>query len=207
MTPQSANKMSNHYFIIYKPFGMLSQFTQEQEGQRVLSELYDFPKTVYPVGRLDQDSEGLLILTDDKTLTERLLNPKYAHEREYFAQVEGTVGEEAVAKLAAGVSININGKTHLTLPAKAKILDENPLLPVRTPPIRERANIPTSWLSLALTEGKNRQVRRMTAAVGLPTLRLVRVRIGNIYLKNMQIGAVEKVDKKLIYSKLGFKIK
>jgi 23S rRNA pseudouridine2457 synthase len=199
--------MPNHYFIIYKPFGMLSQFTQEQEGQRVLGELYDFPKTVYPVGRLDHDSEGLLILTDDKTLTERLLNPKYAHEREYFAQVEGLVGAEAVAKLAAGVSININGKTHLTLPAKASILAENPLLPLRTPPIRERTNIPTSWLSLALTEGKNRQVRRMTAAVGLPTLRLVRVRIGHLFLKNMEVGAIEKVDKKLIYSKLGVKLK
>jgi 23S rRNA pseudouridine2457 synthase len=196
-----------NYFIIYKPFGMLSQFTQEQVGQRVLGELYDFPKTVYPVGRLDQDSEGLLILTDDKTLTERLLNPKYAHEREYFAQVEGEVGEEAVAKLCTGVTLNINGKPHFTLPAKAKIIADEPDFPARNPPIRSRANSPTSWLSLALTEGKNRQVRRMTAAVGLPTLRLVRVRIGGLHLSNMQIGDVIKLDKTLIYSSLGVKLK
>ena len=196
-----------NYFIIYKPFGVLSQFTQAQAGQRVLGELYDFPKTVYPVGRLDQDSEGLLILTDDKTLTERLLNPKYAHEREYFAQVEGEIGEEAVAKLCTGVTININGKAHFTLPAKAKIIAETPDFPDRNPPIRSRTNVPTSWLSLALTEGKNRQVRRMTAAVGCPTLRLVRVRIGGLYLENMQIGEVVKLDKTLIYKALGIKTK
>jgi 23S rRNA pseudouridine2457 synthase len=202
--PQSTN---HHYYLIYKPYGMLSQFTQEQEGQRTLGELYDFPKNVYPVGRLDHESEGLLILTDDKALTDRLLNPKYAHEREYYAQVEGAVEVEAIAALRAGVTLNINGKTHYTLPAKAYVLTAAPDLPERTPPIRERAAIPTAWLSIALTEGKNRQVRRMTAAVGLPTLRLVRVRIGNLYLNNMKSGEVLKIDKKLIYKQLGFIIK
>ena len=182
------------YFLVYKPYNMLSQFTPEQDGQRVLGELYDFPKNVYPVGRLDYDSEGLLLLTDDKALTERLLNPKYAHPRTYCVQVEGAVTPEAIAQLCAGVQLRINGKNLQTLPAKAEICVETPVFPTRTPPIRERANIPTSWLRITLTEGKNRQVRRMTAAVGLPTLRLVRTHIGSVSLGDMQIGEVRKID-------------
>jgi 23S rRNA pseudouridine2457 synthase len=177
-------KMPYKYFIINKPYGVLSQFTDE-EGRKTLKDIYSFPKDVYPVGRLDKDSEGLLLLTNDKSLTDYLLNPKQRHEKEYFVQVEGIPTKEDLKKLAAGVIIE--GKK--TLPAKAKIIDD-PNFPERVPPIRERKNIPTSWISLTITEGRNRQVRKMTAAVGHPTLKLIRVRIKNVFLGNMQSGEV-----------------
>jgi 23S rRNA pseudouridine2457 synthase len=177
-------KMLYKYFIINKPYGVLSQFTDE-EGRKTLKDIYSFPKDVYPVGRLDKDSEGLLILTNDKSLTDYLLNPKQRHEKEYFVQVEGIPTKEDLKKLAGGVIIE--GKK--TLPANAKIISD-PKIPERVPPIRERKNIPTSWISLTITEGRNRQVRKMTAAIGFPTLRLVRVRIKNIFLGNMSCGEV-----------------
>jgi 23S rRNA pseudouridine2457 synthase len=132
---------------------------------------------VYPVGRLDYDSEGLLLLTNDKSLNAQLLHPQRAHERVYWVQVEGAVTPDALERLNKGVVINIDGKQHKTLPAKARLITEEPDLPPRNPPIRFRQHIPVSWISLSLTEGKNRQVRRMTAAVGFPTLRLVRWQI------------------------------
>lgn len=193
-----------HYFLIYKPYNMLSQFTAEQAGQRVLAELHDFPPQVYPIGRLDYDSEGLLLLSDDKALTERLLHPKYAHSREYTVQVEGLVSAEALAALRKGVRISINGKPHQTLPVHAERLPEPPLLPERVPPIRARLHIPTSWLRLRLTEGKNRQVRRMTAAVGAPTLRLIRTAIGRLSLNGMQPGDVIALDKAEVYEAFGW---
>ena len=168
------------YFAVYKPYGMLSQFT-DTSGRQTLSDLYNFPKDVYPVGRLDMDSEGLLLLTNDKSLTDYLLNPKSMHEKEYYVQVEGNPTKEALKQLRAGVII----EKKKTLPAKAKLIDE-PGFPPRVPPIRVRKTIPTSWISLIITEGRNRQVRKMTAAIGFPTLRLVRVRIKNILLRNMQ---------------------
>lgn len=176
------------YFILNKPYGVLTQFT-DKENRKTLSSLYKFPKDVYPVGRLDLDSEGLLLLTNDKTLTDYLLNPKNKHEREYFVQVEGIPTEQELQKLRDGIILK-DGKT---LPAKVKVID-NPNFPQRIPPIRERKNIPTSWLSLTLLEGKNRQVRRMTAAIGYPTLRLVRVRMKNILLGNLEIGGVKKMN-------------
>lgn len=158
-----------------KPHGVLSQFTPDHPGQRTLSE-FGFPKEVYPLGRLDRDSEGLLLLSDEPGLNTKLLDPKNAHPRTYWAQVEGEVTEDALQKLRDGVVIE--GK--ITLPAKAKRIHPN--LPPRDPPIRHRQNIPTSWIELTLHEGRNRQVRKMTAAVGRPTLRLLRVAIGRFRL-------------------------
>ena len=175
------------YFLLNKPYGVLTQFT-DKENRPTLSSLYKFPKDVYPVGRLDLDSEGLLLLTNDKSLTNFLLNPKFKHEREYFVQVEGVPTEEAIKKLCDGVII----ENRKTLPAKVKLI-EDPNFEKRNPPIRERKNIPTSWLSITIYEGRNRQVRRMTAAVGYPTLRLVRVRIENLFLGNLKSGEVRKL--------------
>lgn len=158
-----------------KPYGVLSQFTPDHPGQRTLSE-FGLPKNVYPLGRLDRDSEGLLLLSDEPGLNTRLLDPQNAHPRTYRAQVEGEVTEGAVQKLRAGVVIE--GK--MTLPAEAERI--HPDLPPRDPPIRFRQNIPTSWIELTLREGRNRQVRKMTAAVGFPTLRLLRVAIGQFLL-------------------------
>ena len=158
--------------LLNKPFGVLSQFTPE-EGSRwgCLSDFVDVPQ-VYAAGRLDADSEGLLILTSNGRLQQRLTDPRFGHWRSYWAQVEGTPTIEQLQQLRDGVVI----QGRRTLPAKAQWLQglDQPQLPDRRPPIRYRAAIPTSWLQLSLTEGRNRQVRRMTAAVGLPTLRLVR---------------------------------
>ena len=161
-------------------------------------------KNIYPVGRLDFDSEGLLILTNDKELTHRLLDPKFEHQRTYWVQVEGVINDEAIKKLSTGVSININGKQHRTKPAIAKLMTEQPQVPDRNPPIRFRKNIPTSWLSLTLTEGKNRQVRRMTAAVGFPTLRLIRHSIGDVTIEGMEPGSYRELhesEKALLFNK------
>ncbi|RYZ22531.1 MAG: pseudouridine synthase [Chitinophagaceae bacterium] len=185
-----------HYYILYKPFDVLSQFTPDAPGDRTLADLgFEFPPDVYPVGRLDRDSEGLLLLTNDNILKTRYLEPKYKLAKTYWAQVEGTPTPEAIAKLAAGVGIRINGKAYHTAPAVARLLEEEPQLPERVPPIRFRKNIPTAWIELTITEGKNRQVRRMTAAVGLPTLRLVRVAIGRLELGRLQPGDVRAIGR------------
>lgn len=164
-------------------------------GKETLADYFKVPKDVYPVGRLDYDSEGLLLLTNDKSLNQLLLNPSKAHEREYWVQVEGNITAEAIHQLSKGVVININGKTHHTMPAKAVVLPGEPSLPPRKHPIRFRANIPTSWLSLTLHEGKNRQVRRMTATVGFPTLRLVRWRMGMMDMHGMLPGGMRILDR------------
>lgn len=158
-----------------KPFGVLSQFTPDHPGQRTLAE-FGLPGNVYPLGRLDRDSEGLLLLGDEAGLNTELLDPRNAHPRTYWAQVEGEVTEDALRLLRAGVVI----EGRKTLPARAERID--PDIPPRDPPIRFRKNIPTSWIELELREGRNRQVRRMTAAAGFPTLRLIRVRIGDFAL-------------------------
>jgi 23S rRNA pseudouridine2457 synthase len=159
---------------INKPYGVLSQFTPEPGSRwRTLAE-FGLPKNVYPVGRLDADSEGLLLLTDEPGLNARLLDPAHGHAREYWVQVERVPDDAALARLARGVTLG----AHRTRPARAWRLPEPPALPPRDPPIRLRKNVPDAWIALELTEGRNRQVRRMTAAVGHPTLRLVRVRIG-----------------------------
>lgn len=181
-----------YYYVIYKPYGVLSQFSREAPHHRTLADLYDFPKDVYPVGRLDQDSEGLLIITNDKRLNSQLLDPRWAHERAYWVQVEGIPNEEALTRLNNGVNIRIKKRDYRTRPAKAKQLDPFPTLPDRDPPIRVRKSIPDSWIELRLTEGKNRQVRRMCATVGFPVLRLVRAAIENLTLGDMQPGDVRE---------------
>lgn len=189
-----------NYYIIYKPFQVLSQFSKD-ESKKTLADFFNVEKNVYPVGRLDYDSEGLLILTNDKQLNHRLLNPMFAHKREYYAQVDGAVTNDAICNLQQGVIINIDGKPYKTKSAIARLLD-NPIVCERNPPIRVRKNIPTSWIGLTLTEGKNRQVRKMTAAVGFPTLRLIRNSIENITLNNMKPGEIIAVSATLIQKKL-----
>jgi 23S rRNA pseudouridine2457 synthase len=189
------------YFTIYKPYFVLSQFTS-QDGKESLADYFDVPKDVYPVGRLDYDSEGLLILTNDAQINHRLLNPLHKHEREYWVQVEGTITAMAIEQLKQGVIISIDGKEHNTLPCRARILANDPMLPARNPSIRFRKNIPVSWISISLTEGKNRQVRRMTAKVGFPTLRLVRYRIQKLTLNNMQPGDIKEWTKDELYVSL-----
>ncbi len=184
----------SEYFLIYKPYLMLSQFSREGDKPTLADLDYDFPNDVYPVGRLDADSEGLLLLTNDKQLNHRLLNPKFRHNRTYYVQVEGALTEDACRQLADGVTISVDGKPYSTLPATARPLAD-PHLPDRNPPIRYRAAIPTSWLSIALHEGKNRQVRRMTAAVGFPTLRLVRWAIEDLTAEAMLPGQVKPLSR------------
>src|SRR6266446_5094512 len=155
-----------------KPYGVLSQFTADGSPNRTLAE-FSFPNHVYPIGRLDADSEGLLLLSDEAGLNQRLLHPRHAHQREYWAQVERIPTAETLRRLEKGLVIQ--GRN--TLPCRAWILDPQPQLPAREPPIRCRKTVPACWIGLELLEGKNRQVRRMTAAIGHPTLRLMRARI------------------------------
>ncbi|MFM2199079.1 MAG: hypothetical protein RLZZ505_2511 [Verrucomicrobiota bacterium] len=174
----------------HKPYGVLCQFTPDQPGQRTLAD-FGFPKNVYPLGRLDMDSEGLLLLSDEAELNGRLLNPKNAHPRTYHVQVEGIPDSSAIRMLGAG-SLIIRG--HRCLPCQASILFQRPEIPPREPPIRFRKDIPDTWLQITLTEGKNRQVRRMTAAIGHPTLRLVRISIGSFSDPSLESGAWRKLD-------------
>ncbi len=183
------------YYLLYKPFQVMTQFSPVA-GKQTLADIIKVPKDVYPVGRLDYDSEGLLLLTNDKSLNQQLLMPGKAHEREYWVQVEGKVTLEALEQLQKGVMISIDGTHYKTLPAKAIQLIWEPALPERNPPIRFRKEIPTTWISLTLNEGKNRQVRRMTAAVGFPTLRLVRWRIGRQTAEGMLSGDYRTVSKR-----------
>ncbi len=172
--------MVHRYLLLNKPYNVLSQFT----GERSLAPYVKVPE-VYVVGRLDADSEGLLLLTSDGPLQHRLSDPKFAHPRTYWAQVEGVPTEEAMEQLRRGVKV----QDYITRPAQARVLESEPKFPPRDPPVRFRMSIPTSWIELMLTEGRNRQVRRMTAAVGFPTLRLVRVAIGDLRLGDLAVGA------------------
>jgi len=190
------------YYLFYKPFQVLCQFSPS-EGKQTLADYLDVPKDVYPVGRLDYDSEGLLLLTNDKKLNHLLLNPSNAHEREYWVQVEGNISQEALNQLCIGVTLQIDGKLHHTLPANARLMPDEPELPPRNPPIRFRKHIPVCWISLSLTEGKNRQVRRMTAAVGFPTLRLVRWRIGTLTIAGLAPGEYRQLEKAAIMRLFG----
>jgi 23S rRNA pseudouridine2457 synthase len=185
------------YYLFYKPFKVMSQFSAEGDKETLANFFPDIRKDVYPVGRLDYDSEGLLLLTNDKQLNHRLLNPLFVHARTYWTQVEGIPAPEAIKKLQQGTIINIDGKPYKTKPAKAEWMKLSPEVPERNPPIRYRKDIPTSWLSLTLTEGKNRQVRKMTASVNLPTLRLIRYSIGKITIDNMQPGTIIKTDERI----------
>lgn len=168
--------------ILNKPYGVVSQFTP-LAGHPTLAG-FGLPKGVYPAGRLDHDSEGLLLLTDDGDLQARLCDPRWAHPRTYAAQVERVPDAAALERLAKGVRL----KDGPTRPCRVRLLDEDPGFPPRDPPVRYRKSVPTAWLELTLTEGRNRQVRRMTAHIGFPTLRLVRVRIGTLTLEGLAPG-------------------
>lgn len=180
---------------------VLAQFISA-DGKLCLKDFFKVGKNVYPVGRLDFDSEGLLILTNDPALNHRLLHPDFLHEREYLVQADGVIIPEALLQLQAGITININGKSYRTKPCKAFSLNETPVVPDRDPPVRYRKNIPTSWAKLILTEGKNRQVRKMMAAVGFPVLRLIRTRIEQIGIKDMQPGDMLTLSRNTMYSQL-----
>lgn len=183
-------KTKFRYFIFYKPFRTLCAFTTADQKQTLADYFTGYPKDIYPVGRLDYDSEGLLILTNDTRLNHQLLTPVFSHQREYWVQVEGIPNDIFFENLQKGLSINANKKHFITKPALANFLNLPSDFPERNPPIRFRKNIPTSWISLTLSEGKNRQVRKMTAAAGFPTLRLVRWRIEKITLAQMKPGEI-----------------
>jgi len=173
----------------HKPYGVLSQFTAKDSHNRALAE-FGFPKEVYPLGRLDADSEGLLLLSDESELNERLLHPSRGHQREYWSQIERIPTAQALRQLEKGVLI----QGRRTLPCRAWILDPQPEVAPRLPPIRSRKNVPACWIGLELVEGKNRQVRRMTAAIGHPALRLIRARIGRLQLGTLPPGKWKTLD-------------
>ena len=175
------------YYLIYKPYQVLSQFTSS-DGKLCLKDILNVPKDVYPVGRLDYDSEGLLLLTNDTSINHQLLHPKFAHARTYWVQVDGAITNDAIESLSKGVTISVDGKTYETKKAVLKILPDDLVVPERNPPIRVRKSIPTSWVSIQLTEGKNRQVRKMFASVGFPVVRLIRSQIGQFSIAQMQPG-------------------
>ncbi len=184
----------HHHYLLYKPYGYLSQFVYElKRTKKLLGELHDFAPGTMAIGRLDEDSEGLLLLTTDGKMSEWVRGRKV--EKEYYVQVDGLITPEAVAELASGVLIGTKKGKYKTNPCEASILPFIPDLPERGRRIRDDRHGPTSWVSVTIREGKFRQVRKMTSAVGFPTLRLVRVRIGNLQLGNLQPGQVQEVSK------------
>lgn len=183
--------MTHRHILLNKPYDVICQFSDAKGGRNTLADFVNVPD-VYPVGRLDRDSEGLVLLTSDGWLQHRLTDPRYDHPKTYWAQVEGIPTEEALQHLRTGVQVWDDFKTR---PAQARLLDTEPQLPPRDPPIRYRAAIPTAWLEIVLTEGRNRQVRRMTATVGFPTLRLVRAAIGKLTLGTLQPGEWRELTK------------
>lgn len=193
-------KPTHQYFIIHKPFKVLSQFSNEN-GNIGLGSLFELPKDIYPVGRLDLDSEGLLILTNDKSLNNKLLNPKNAHKRTYWAEVEGVPDEASLEKFANGLVINVNGNAHKTLKCTISVIEPT-IIEERKPPVNYKKHPERCWLEIKLIEGKNRQVRRMTAAIGHPTLRLIRVAIEDLQLLPLRSGDITQVSEKAIYKKL-----
>jgi len=182
----------HQHFIINKPWGMISQFVNPaKRKKKLLGDLYNFPEGTMAIGRLDVPSEGLLLLTTDGKVSAEIRSHKY--EKEYYVQVDGVITEEAIEKLKTGVEIGIKGEKYITKPGKAFAI-EDPKFPLRSQKIRDERHGPTSWVSIIIREGKFRQVRKMTAAVGFPTLRLIRVRIGEIELGNLEISGVKEVD-------------
>jgi len=186
--------MSFRHFLVHKPYGFLSQFILvSKKKKRLLGELHDFPEGTMSIGRLDKDSEGLLLLTTNGKVS-ALINGRKT-EKEYYAQVDGLIDQEAIEKLCAGVTIKILGEEYQTLPCEVRKLEEAPVFQSKGKRIRDDRHGPTSWISVTLREGKNRQVRKMTAVVGFPTLRLVRARIANMWLADMKEGEVIEVEK------------
>ena len=182
----------HHHFILHKPYGYLSQFVCPLKKKKLLGELHHFPAGTMAIGRLDEDSEGLLLLTTDGAVSYAICS--HDTEKEYYAQVDGIINDEAIDALQKGVEISYNGEKYLTKPSKAFKVEELPNFPERIKRIRNERHGPTSWVSISVKEGKFRQIRKMTAVLGFPTLRLVRVRIGNIHLGDMPSGTCKEVD-------------
>lgn len=183
----------HYHFKMFKPYGCVSQFTpRPKKSKTLLGDFYDFPENTMAIGRLDMDSEGLLLLTTDGMMSYKVRDKSI--EKEYYVQVDGEITDEAISKLRNGVEISTDGNTYKTLPCKAYKLENEPSLPQRGRNIRKSKHGPTSWASITVTEGKFRQVRKMTAVAGFPTLRLVRVRIGNIHIDNLQPSEVLTLD-------------
>ena len=190
-----ASKILHKHFKIYKPFGYLSQFESNAKHERkkkFLGELYDFPQGTMAIGRLDKNSEGLRLLTTNGQVSYDICSRKI--DKEYYVQVDGLITNEAIDKMQQGVEIGFKGIKYTTLPCTVFVLETSPQFPDRTQKIRDDRHGPTSWLSITLNEGKFRQVRKMTSAVGFPTLRLIRVRVGNITLDKLNSGAVIEVN-------------
>jgi 23S rRNA pseudouridine2457 synthase len=201
--------MNFRYFIANKPYNVICQFTPDSEGQKTLADLnFNLPKDVYAIGRLDLDSEGLLLLTSDRSLSHRLLNPQFAHERTYLAQVEDIITDHALKQLREGVDIKIEKKIHHTLPAKACKVEDPSLyfngktIWERDPPAKSSGNKPMSWVEITLTEGKNRQVRRMCAKVGHACLRLIRVKIVDLSLGDLGVNELREISRENMYKLL-----
>lgn len=189
-----ASKIEHRHFIIHKPYGYLSQFKShdsKQQSKKFLGHLHDFPEGIMSIGRLDEKSEGLLLLTTDGKMSDYVNSQKV--EKEYYAQVDGDISTKAIEQLKLGVEIGFDGIKYQTKPCEAFKLEHAPDLPLRSKKIRDARHGPTSWVSITLNEGKFRQVRKMTSAVGFPTLRLIRVRVGTIRLNEMQSGQVIEV--------------
>ncbi|WP_370214264.1 pseudouridine synthase [Mesoflavibacter profundi] len=187
-------KTKHQHFKIYKPYGMLSQFdsnAKHEQKKRFLSELGAFPDGTMPIGRLDKKSEGLLLLTTDGKLSNHI--NQSGIEKEYYALVDGAISAKAIQDLQTGVKIGFDGIKYDTKPCKARILESTPNLPQRSQKIRDERHGPTTWVSITLKEGKFKQVRKMTSAVGYPTLRLVRIRIGKVFLDGLDVGEVCKL--------------
>lgn len=185
--------IKHQHFILHKPFGYLSQFVCELKKKKLLGELHNFPEGTMAIGRLDEESEGLILLTTDGLVSESIRSKKI--EKEYYVQIDGILDDESLIKLQQGVEIGIRDVKYMTLPCKVERLETVPNFPPRTRKIRDDRHGPTSWISVTIGEGKYRQVRKMTAAVGCPTLRLIRIRVGNNHLNEMKAGEVIEVEK------------
>ena len=193
------------YYIVYKPYGMLSQFTPEG-NKPALGSLLKFPLDCYPVGQLETESEGLLLLTNDKKVSQKFLNPTVEFKRTYAVQVDGDITEDAIRKLSEGFEVKVEGKMINTKAASVEKIAE-PTLPPRTPPVRFRKTVPTSWISITLSEQKNKQLRSMLSSVGFPALRIVRMKMGNLELKAMLPGDVVELKGTVVYEKLFYNVK
>jgi 23S rRNA pseudouridine2457 synthase len=185
--------MNHRHFILHKPHGFLSQFIYNlKRNKKLLGEIYDFPTGTMAIGRLDEDSEGLLLLTTDGKMSDFITSRKV--DKEYYVQVDGVINQEAIDKIKNGVEIGFEGKKYITKPCEASIVNEIPNFGLRGKKIRDERHGPTSWATITVNEGKFRQIRKMTAAVGFPTLRLIRVRIGTVFLKDLKAGEVIEVE-------------
>jgi 23S rRNA pseudouridine2457 synthase len=189
---ENMSETLHRHFILHKPFGYLSQFVGDSPKKKLLGELHNFPEGTMAIGRLDEESEGLLLLTTSGWMSEYVRSKKI--EKEYYAQVDGLIDDDAISKLQNGVEIGIRDVKYMTKPCRAFILDKIPDYAPRIKKIRDERHGPTSWISITLTEGKYRQIRKMTAAVGFPTLRLFRIRIGNVFLNNLLPGELIEVN-------------